>query len=397
MKSIKPKGNAMTRLKALGATLAIAGAVGCAVLVSIGYARDAAGDQAGHDHAAHGDEGHGHDGHDHAAHGDEGHGHEGHDHAAHGDEGHGHEGHDHAAHGEEGDDHDGHAHGDHDHSHDHGSGGVVLGEQARRLIGLELDTAKYRIIDRTIVLPGRVDYNRDRLAHVTPRFGGVIREVPARIGQWVRAGQTLAVIESNASLTRYKVTAPFAGRIIEKHASLGEFVSEERQLFLVANLSTVWVDCDVYASDIDRVRAGMEVVVEAVGTERTRKATVMYVSPVFNPSGGTGLVRIKLDNRDGVWRPGMFIRARLRYPTSDSVLTVATDAIQALDGESVVFTPASGNAFANTLVTTGVTTPSYTHIVNGLEAGDLYVSRGAFELKATIVTSNMDPHAGHGH
>lgn len=320
--------------------------------------------------------------------------HAGHDHSADGAEAGDHASHDHAAHTVEADAHAGHDHAGHE---GHGHGGPALGPEARRLIGLELDTVEYRIVERTIVLPGRVGYNQDRVAHVTPRFAGVVREVQARIGQWVRAGQTIAVIENNATLTRYKISAPFAGRVIEKRASLGEFVSEERQLFLVANLSRVWVDCDVYASDVELVHAGMEAVVEAVGTERTQKAQVMYVSPVFTASGGTGLVRIELDNRDGVWRPGMFVRARLSYPTQDSVLTVATDAVQTLDGESVVFVPGQGNTFVNSVVETGIRTPSYTRVLKGLRAGDVYVSKGAFELKATIVTGNMDPHAGHGH
>jgi cobalt-zinc-cadmium efflux system membrane fusion protein len=274
---------------------------------------------------------------------------------------------------------------------------VALSQRAQEIAGISIATARRRALQKTVELPGRVGYNEDRLMHITPRYAGVARSVAVRQGRYVRAGDTLAIIESNQSLSSYVVAAPFAGYIVEKHVVPGEHVAAEREMFVLADLSRVWMNCDVFASNMEYVKTGARAVVRSAGARRSDTGTVSYVAPWFNSATNSGLVRIVLSNRDKQWRPGMFIRARISVSLEDSVVAIERDAVQRLDGEVVVFRPGPAGSFISTPVTLGRVGGRYVEVARGLREGERYVAGGAFEIKAAIVTSGMDPHAGHGH
>jgi cobalt-zinc-cadmium efflux system membrane fusion protein len=91
-------------------------------------------------------------------------------------------------------------------------------------------------IERRVELPGVVRANEDRLAHIVPRFAGIVTEVRKRIGDTVKSGETLAVIESSQSLSPYALKTLLDGVIIEKHVTRGEAVTPDSQAFVVADL-----------------------------------------------------------------------------------------------------------------------------------------------------------------
>lgn len=290
-----------------------------------------------------------------------------------------HEGHDHGTHGDE-------------------EGTVQLSQEAIRLAGIRIEAAQHRSLERTIELPGEIGFDEDRLVHVTPRYPGVAHEVLGRIGAHVAEGEVLAVIESNESLARYKIVAPISGRIIEKHLTVGEFVAEDHDLFLVADLSTVWANCEVYAKDMPHIKQGTIVTISAVAGGQSTEAPLSYVAPVYSEDTRSALARAVLANNGDIWRPGAFIRATVPVETGGRRLTVEKEAIQIFGDESVVFVPAgTEGGFEPVPVRMGTSGEHHVEILSGLNPGDPYVASGAFELKAEMVTANLDPHAGHGH
>ena len=287
----------------------------------------------------------------------------------------------------------------HDHE-DHGDeeGVVHLTPEAIKLAGIRIETVQHSSLERTIELPGEIGFNEDRLVHVTPRYPGVAREVLGRIGAQVAEGEVLAVIESNESLARYKITAPISGRIIEKHLTVGEFVAEDHDLFLIADLSTVWANSEVYAQDMSYIRQGAVVTISAVEGGQSTEAQFSYVAPVYSEDTRSALARAVLPNNGNIWRPGAFIRAIVPVETGGRYVTVKKAAIQIFGDESVVFVPAGAEGrFEPVPVRTGASGEHHVEILSGLKPGDAYVAAGAFELKAEMVTANLDPHAGHGH
>ncbi len=305
----------------------------------------------------------------------------------------------HAGHGEhngEDEDHDDHD----DHSnHSDREGEIHLSDKAIELAGIKMALVSLKGIAQEIELSGEIGYNENQIAHITPRFGGVVRDIHKQLGQYVDKGERLATIESNASLSNYLVRAPIAGWIVEKHATPGEFASEETAIFTVANLGTVWANCEVFAKDAEVVKRGLPIFIKAVGTDRHIKSTLSYVAPVYNETTRSIIARAAIPNRKNAWRPGTFITGIISQDSDTLVPSVAKNAVQVLHDETVVFVPEEGekNAFVAVAVTTGLANDTYVEIISGLKVGDMYVADGAFEIKAKIITSSLGDHAGHGH
>ena len=94
--------------------------------------------------------------------------------------------------------------------------------------------------------------NADRVAHIAPRFPGIVRDVRKRVGDEVQAGDVLAIVESE-SLSSYEVRAAFAGTVIARHIAPGEAARREEAAFIVADLSNVWVEINVYQQALPQV------------------------------------------------------------------------------------------------------------------------------------------------
>lgn len=315
-----------------------------------------------------------------------------------------HAGHDHGTAEVEADPHAGHDHGtteveaDPHAGHDHEAGLIVeLTPEAAGLAGLEISEVHRAKVGYVIELPGEVEFNQDRLAHISPRFGGIVLQAHARVGDFVEAGKAMAVVESNESMSSYTITAPISGWVIERHLNPGEYVSEESSLYVIADLSTVWVNLAVYPKDCDQIVVGQTVLIEAVGSPNTTSGTIDYVSPLMDVRTRSATARITLSNPGNAWRPGTFVQASVNTVGRAETWVVEKDAVQYLDDERVVFVADGPNVYRPVQVSTGLSDDKHTEILNGLVAGDRYVAKGAFDLKAKIVTSNLDAHAGHGH
>lgn len=183
---------------------------------------------------------------------------------------------------------------------------------------------------------------------------------------------------------RYEIKAPFAGTIIQKHATLGEVHAPGDTMFVLADLSTVWLDISVYAQDTARIRTGSKARISiAIDGQQgeTAEGEIFYISPTLRESTRTGLARAVIDNATGLWRPGMFVTAEVIFGAEKPALLVANEAVQKIDNQPVVFIETS-KGFELQTVKLGKTDGRYTQVLAGVEEGDRYVSSGAFVLKA---------------
>jgi cobalt-zinc-cadmium efflux system membrane fusion protein len=324
-----------------------------------------------------------------------------------------HAGHDHSKHESQRGDHDDHSikeheghncdshgdektgqtlHGDHE-----GELEITLTDEAIKLANIMVGKVIQAKVCNTIELPGEIGFNEDRLAHITPRYGGIAREVKKQLGEYVEEGDVLAVIESNESLTSYSVKAPIAGHIIKKHITPGEYISEEDNMYVMANLATVWVNCEVYPKNAEFIRRGQKVTIKAVGGDNQAEGMISYISPVYNEATRSSIARAVISSQNRKWRPGTFIHASFAITSPKEVPVVSKRAVQVLDEKNIVFVPEGKNIFKPVEVVLGMSDEKSVEIVDGLQLGDKYVMNGAFELKAKIVTSALGDHAGHGH
>ncbi len=307
-----------------------------------------------------------------------------------------HSGHDHeeGEHVESEEDHSGHDHEEGEHSDDTE---IKLSSQAVKLAAITTNNVRKERIAKVIELPGEIGFNEDKVANITPRYAGIVKIVKKHLGEFLNEGDVLAVIESNESLTQYDVVAPISGHIIEKHITIGEFAGEEEPIFVIANMKTVWVNCEVYPHTIQYLQKGQKVKIDAVGMELETIGRISYIAPVFNEETRSAIARIEIPSDKMKWRPGMFIYASIERSSDKEVPVVDKNAVQVFNDKNVIFIPESKNVFKPVEVELGMSDDNFVEIKDGIHLGESYVSNGAFELKAKLVTSSLGDHAGHGH
>src|SRR6202011_2178896 len=191
------------------------------------------------------------------------------------------------------------------------SDGVVLSDAKVASAGIELAKASPGVLRDSLLLNGMIQPNQESLVQVTPRFPGIVRDVRKRIGDRVQKGDVLAIVESNQSLTPYELKAALAGTVIDRQTTLGEFDSEQKPAFVIADLSTVWVDFSVYRRDLKRVNIGDQVVIDPADGGPAIEAKVSYLRPVGSSDTQSALARAVVPNSEQRLRPGLFITGRL--------------------------------------------------------------------------------------
>jgi cobalt-zinc-cadmium efflux system membrane fusion protein len=197
-------------------------------------------------------------------------------------------------------------------------------------------------------------------------------------------------------LAWYPLRAPFGATVIEKHITLGEKLSGESCAFTVADLSTVWVDLNVYQKDLPFVKPGQRVSVAVGPTAGKVEGRISYVGPIVGEKTRTALARVVLDNASGVLRPGTFVTAEVLVDKARAKVAVPKAIIQDMDDQPTVFVW-TGHAFAPRVVSLGRINNAFVEITSGLEPGEKIVTRNSFRLKAELQKVAGGAHAGHGH
>lgn len=276
------------------------------------------------------------------------------------------------------------------------SGIIHLTEKQLKDFDVSIDIAGPVELSLGTLLPGEVRLNQEKMAHVSPRYNGIVTGISARLGDLVQAGQVLAVLESNDTLAPFRVSSPIDGTIVDFHITMGESVEAGRYLFIVADLTEVWVDLDIYQKDLGRVAKGQPVLVMAGRDGLRDEGIIDYVGPVVREATRTGLARVSLANPDGRWKAGMFVTGRVTTETPLVPVAIRRSAVQKLEGRSVGFVRADDGFDPRDLIL-GRRDAEFVEILSGLNPGEPYVSERSFLLKAHLEKASLDPHAGHNH
>ncbi len=345
-------------------------------------------------------------------------------------------------------------------------GRIEMSDTAVKRNNIRIMTAGPATIKPTLSLPGEIIFNHHTLVQVVPRMSGVVTSVSRHVGQQVKKGEILAVIESpmlaelrsqyliaqkrfhlaqktfkrekqlweekitakqdyltaqeklgeaettfnltsiklralgvnpesNYSgkyLARFEIRAPISGRIISKEIAQGKTLKKDQEIFTIADISTVWTAITAYPKDLNIVKVGQMATVNATAFNVIGEGKVTYISTLIGEQTRTATVRIELDNKDGKWRPGMFINAKLVTEKTQVPVAVSMDAIQAISNESVVF-GRYGEYFEARPLELGRNDGKTVEILKGLLAGEQYAAGNSFIIKAELGKEG----ASHGH
>jgi membrane fusion protein, heavy metal efflux system len=260
---------------------------------------------------------------------------------------------------------------------------IELSDEALKKADIKIETARPAVLNKKLKLNGKIGPNEERIAHVSPRFPGIVKSIAKRLGDEVKSGETLALIESNESLQPYEVKAEIDGTIIKKDIALGEFVDTSKTIFIVADLKTVWVDFSAYRGEADDLRVGEKVFIRPGESGDAIESTISYISPVGAENTQTTLARAVVPNPDGQLRPGLFVEGDIVLAQKSAPLAVKANAVQTIDEKTMVFVQ-TGKGFEPREVTTGGHDDQFVEIKSGVKAGEKYAAENSFLLKSEL-------------
>lgn len=258
---------------------------------------------------------------------------------------------------------------------------AVISAAMAKQLGIEVTAAAEGIIERHIPLYGELVLPPQRQALIRARFPGIIRQITVTVGQQVKPGEVLALIESNDSLRTYPLQAPIAGMVLQQLASQGEFTAGE-PLFAITDPSELWAELKVFPAAFDEVKAGLPVHLAARHGRYDSK--ISHILPAIGQP--YMYARVTLDNRSGRFNVGERLSALVDAELMPVALVIDNRALQEFEGQQVVFVQ-NGEHYRPRAVQLGRTDGRFTEVLAGLEAGELYVVANSYVIKAELEKS----------
>ena len=273
-------------------------------------------------------------------------------------------------------------------------GRTTIPAKAAAEANLQTEVAGPARIADVLPLRGRLVPNAERVRNVSARFPGPIRSVRRSVGDNVKAGEALAVVESNESLTSFEVVSPIDGMVIERQANPGE-TAGSAPLFVVADYRSLWAELTVFPRDLARVRAGQRVTLRAADGELKGEGRVLRIAPAGDAETalrGLYIARVVLENAQRGWAPGLFVEGDIEVASATVPLAVKRTGLQGFRDFTVVFAQV-GETYEVRMLELGRQDETWVEVIGGLKPGTKYVSGNSYLIKADIEKSG----ASHDH
>lgn len=337
---------------------------------------------------------------------------------------------------------------------------LTLSAEEAQKAGIKVQKLALQEKTGQVVVTATIQANQDKLVHVSPRVPGRVVKVNASLGDLVKPGQALAMLDSielgearssylqaaselavaQANFERaqrlnadniipekdylraraehekarvalraagdklhmmgvapeklsgsvFPMTAPFAGTVIEKKAVLGELAQPGASLFTVADLSTLWIESDLFEKDLGKVKVGAQVAVTVSAyPDEVFKGRLTYISSTMNKETRTVKARVEVPNPDGRLKPEMFASATINTTgASAKALIVPEEAVLLMQGQTTVFIAERGGYEPRT-VEVGERVQGYAVLKSGVAECERVVIGGAYALKARLLKSQI--------
>ncbi len=275
------------------------------------------------------------------------------------------------------------------------AGAVVLEIDPERR-KLEVEDARARLLEADAALfeqkreENRIRELRSKQVASQAQLDRVETEIKLAHARLAAARSHLGIAER--ALRDASVSAPFAGLIATRSVSVGEFVNVGQGLFELVALDPLEVEFSVAEKDSSRVALNSEIAVRvAPFPDQSFRAVVTLVSPTIDVRTRTLRLKAILPNPDRHLRPGLFARVDLGVDRRSDVPMIPEEAILYRSDEEVVFLLADGNRVERRIIETGVHLDGAVEIVEGLEGGELVVTRGHQDLIDGALVAGRNP------
>lgn len=316
----------------------------------------------------------------------------------------------------------------------------------QQLIGIQWDTVKVRQAKKVIRTIGHVVYNESQVASVNLKFSGWIEKLYADYaGQFVGKGEPLFEIYSpelvstqkeylqlyqslyrklssepddskfnnhgndtelldsarqrlllwgissseierirkNGQLTTLMTfDSPINGHVIKKNATKGSHVNAGTDLYIIADLSSVWIIADIYEYELPLIKVGQEAFVSlSYDPSAVFTGKIDYIYPTLQEGTRTARVRLVIANSDLKLKPEMYANIEINVDLGEQ-LTIAQTAVLDTGLRQLVFVDRDNGRFQPREVKLGLKVGHYFTVLAGLEPGEVVVKSGNFLIDA---------------
>lgn len=175
------------------------------------------------------------------------------------------------------------------------------------------------------------------------------------------------------------VQAPFAGTVIRIGSRQGQYVTPNTELYMLVDLSQVWVYADVYEYELPWIRVGDEVEMTLASVPgRTFKGSLAYIYPYAESATRTIKVRLVFNNKDLLLRPDTFAEVIIHSDVQENVVVIPAEAVIRSGDQAQVFVLRGPGKFEPRQVKLGVESDGRVSVLEGVMAGDLVVTSAQF-------------------
>lgn len=307
-----------------------------------------------------------------------------------------------------------------------GYANVKLTPERQQLIGVQTGMTEMRSLGRSVRTVGRVAVDETRLYKISTKFDGYIEKLYVNVtGQQIRKGQPLFSVFSpdllstqqeyllamraakqspsllvaarqrlllwdisraeirelehtGAARKSLTIYSPANGFVLNKIAVEGARVTAGEPLFEIANLDHVWIQADVYESELQFIRIGAPATTTlSYVPGRTWTGRVTFIAPTVDPMTHTVKVRSEFENADGALKPDMFGDVVIEQPARQ-VVVVPYSAVLQTGTRSVVFVVKGDGTFEPREVQTGTKSGDFMEVRSGVQAGEKVVTQANF-------------------
>ncbi len=205
----------------------------------------------------------------------------------------------------------------------------------------------------------------------------------ARLRLWDVAERDVAALERRGTpLEALPVRSPSNGVLVEKNVVEGTAFEPGMRLFRIAPLEQIWIEAEIYASDLSLVSVGQQATISAPYLPGLAlEARVAYVLPSLASETRTARVRLELGNGDLALRPEMFVDVEIQANLGERILVPVSSVIVA-GKRRVVFVDRGAGQLEPRPITTGAASEDKVEVLEGLEPGERVVASGNFLIAA---------------
>lgn len=191
-----------------------------------------------------------------------------------------------------------------------------------------------------------------------------------------------------ADLRKQELRAPFNGTIIDRHLTIGENVDGSQEAYVIADLKKLWVELNAYQKDAALLKEGLPLVI----TDETggkANATITRINPVVDSTNSRIIAIAEINNDNGQWRPGQYVRGVINAAQIDVPVAVPRESVMKIDNQDCIFI-CSPEGYEKRNVVLGAKDDKNVWILEGLTPGEKYISKNAYILKFEMTKGEPD-------